>query len=79
MSGGEVCQKVFTLINQQIVEVDENLDLPDVKTLDCCYEIKVLADNVGTDYNKNDQSEYFIQKGKSAANITLHLEKFVGG
>ena len=32
-----------------------------------------------TDYNKNDQSSYFIQKGKAAANITLHLEKFVGG
>lgn len=79
MSGGEVCQRVFTLVNQQIVEVDDDLELPDVHTLDCCYQIAVLADNIGTDYNKNDQSSYFIQKGKAAANITLHLEKFVGG
>ena len=78
MAGGEVCKKVFSLITTQIVEVDEALDLPNVKTLDCCYQVKVLADNVGTDYNQNDRSSYFIQKGIAAADITLHLEKFDG-
>lgn len=78
MSGGEVCQAVFSLINQQIVEVDDTLDLPNIKTLDCCYQIKVLADIDGLDYNKNDQSEYFLQKGAAASNITLHLEQYDG-
>jgi len=79
MSGGDVCKLVGTLVLNEVVQVDNTIDSPPNKTQDCCFELMVLADNVGTDNNQNDQTSEFFQKGGGVTDSDLFLEKYIDG
>lgn len=82
MSGGDVCKLVGTLITEPVVTKqplgDPILNTP-IRNQDCCFELVVLADQVGTDNNTNDQTSEFFQQGPIVTDSALYLEKYVGG
>ena len=82
MAGGEVQFRVFNRVADAI-QTTTRLDIPAFQVTECCFQLPVLAELVGTDEFKNDKHSILKRYDKnlfdSVSSVKIYIQKYENG